>query len=95
MLVEFVDGIIAASGTLCKNRNGSRIIVTTRKAARTSTACISVQPTVTSAKRPIPMPKSPRTSSSPSDKPTCPNSSDWVAPNPKHGRSPNNASLSN
>ena len=36
MLVEFVDGIIAASGTLCKNRNGSRVIVTTRKAATTS-----------------------------------------------------------
>lgn len=36
MLVEFVDGIIAASGTLCKNRNGSRIIVTTRKAASTN-----------------------------------------------------------
>ena len=32
MLVEFVDGIIAASGTLCKNRNGSRVIVTTRRA---------------------------------------------------------------
>ncbi len=32
MIVEFVGGIAAASGTLCKNRNGSRIIVTTRKA---------------------------------------------------------------
>ena len=33
MLVEFAGGIEAASGTLCKNRNGSRVIVTTRKAA--------------------------------------------------------------
>lgn len=32
MLVEFAGGIIAASGTLCKNRNGSRVIVTTRRA---------------------------------------------------------------
>jgi len=36
MLVEFVDGIIAASGTLCKNRNGSRVIVTTRRAPSTN-----------------------------------------------------------
>ena len=36
MLVEFAGGIEAASGTLCKNRNGSRVIVTTRKAATTS-----------------------------------------------------------
>ena len=32
MLVEFAGGIATASGTLCKNRNGSRIIVTTRRA---------------------------------------------------------------
>ena len=32
MIVEFAGGIISASGTLCKNRNGSRVIVTTRKA---------------------------------------------------------------
>ena len=32
MIVEFAGGITAASGTLCKNRNGSRVIVTTRKA---------------------------------------------------------------
>lgn len=32
MIVEFAGGITAASGTLCKNRNGSRIIVTTRRA---------------------------------------------------------------
>ncbi len=32
MIVEFAGGIISASGTLCKNRNGSRIIVTTRRA---------------------------------------------------------------
>lgn len=36
MIVEFVGGIAAASGTLCKNRNGSRIIVTTRKAPSTN-----------------------------------------------------------
>lgn len=32
MIVEFAGGITSASGTLCKSRNGSRIIVTTRKA---------------------------------------------------------------
>ena len=32
MLVEFAGGIETASGTLCKNRNGSRVIVTTRRA---------------------------------------------------------------
>ena len=33
MIVEFAGGITSASGTFCKNRNGSRVIVTTRKAA--------------------------------------------------------------
>ena len=32
MIVEFAGGIISGSGTLCKNRNGSRVIVTTRRA---------------------------------------------------------------
>lgn len=32
MIIEFTGGIISASGTLCKNRNGSRVIVTTRRA---------------------------------------------------------------
>lgn len=32
MIVRFAGGIESASGTLCKNRNGSRVIVTTRKA---------------------------------------------------------------
>ena len=32
MIVEFAGGITSASGTLCKNRNGSRVIVTTRRA---------------------------------------------------------------
>ena len=32
MIVEFAGGIMTASGTLCKNRNGSRVIVTTRRA---------------------------------------------------------------
>ncbi len=32
MIVTLMPGIEAASGTLCKNRNGSRVIVTTRKA---------------------------------------------------------------
>lgn len=36
MIVEFAGGIAAASGTLCKNRNGSRVIVTTRKAPSTN-----------------------------------------------------------
>ena len=36
MLVEFAAGIQAASGTLCKNRNGSRVIVTTRRAPSTN-----------------------------------------------------------
>ena len=33
MIVQFATGIAYASGTLCKNRDGSRVIVTTRKAA--------------------------------------------------------------
>jgi hypothetical protein len=32
MIVEFANGVTAASGTLCKNKNGSRVIVTTRRA---------------------------------------------------------------
>lgn len=32
MIVEFAGGIMSASGTFCKNRNGSRVIVTTRRA---------------------------------------------------------------
>ena len=33
MIVEFVGGIEAAHGTFCKNKNGSRVIVTTRRNA--------------------------------------------------------------
>jgi len=38
MKVEFNDqlGIVSASGTLCKNKNGSRIVVMTRKAPSTN-----------------------------------------------------------
>ena len=36
MIVEFANGLTAASGTLCKNKNGSRVIVTTRKAPSTN-----------------------------------------------------------
>lgn len=32
MIVEFAGGVMSASGTFCKNRNGSRVIVTTRRA---------------------------------------------------------------
>ena len=32
MIIEFAGGIESASGTFCKNRNGSRVIVTTRRA---------------------------------------------------------------
>ena len=36
MIVEFAGGIMSASGTFCKNRNGSRVIVTTRRAPSSS-----------------------------------------------------------
>ena len=36
MIVEFVGGIAAAHGTLRKNPDGSRIVITTRKAASTN-----------------------------------------------------------
>jgi len=36
MIVEFNSGIVAASGTLCKGRNGERLIVTTRRAPSTN-----------------------------------------------------------
>jgi len=36
MFITLMDGIATASGTLCKNKNGSRIIVTTRKAPSTN-----------------------------------------------------------
>ena len=36
MIVEFAGGITSASGTFCKNRNGSRVIVTTRRAPSSS-----------------------------------------------------------
>ena len=36
MTVEFIPGIISASGTLAKSKNGTRIVVTTRKAPTTN-----------------------------------------------------------
>ena len=36
MIVEMAGCFKAAHGTFCKNRNGSRVIITTRKAATTN-----------------------------------------------------------